>query len=74
MRKEYWFPKLMDRTRYETWASNGSKRMGERVHERVVEILATHEVPPLPDEINAGIDNILAAADQKAEARQTDLV
>jgi trimethylamine--corrinoid protein Co-methyltransferase len=74
LRRELWFPKLMDRTRYSTWRAAGSKTMGDRVRERVAEILATHEVPPLPDEVNAGIDKIIAAADQQAGAAQTDLV
>lgn len=72
-RSEYWFPKLMDRSRYDTWVSNGSKRMDQRVRERVVEILATHEVPPLSDEINAGIDKIIARADSSAVAEQSSL-
>lgn len=74
MRSEYWYPKLMDRTRYETWASAGSKRLGERIHERVRDILSTHEVEPLSDDINAGMDAILANADQKAAAEQVSLV
>ena len=74
LRKELWFPKLIDRTRYSAWQDAGSKTMGDRVRERVAEILATHEVPPLPAAVDAGIDEILAAADGQAGAAQTDLV
>ena len=74
MRGELWFPRLIDRSKYSAWEAAGSKTMGERVRERVAEILATHEVPPLPPEVDEGIDKILAAADTGASAEQTDLV
>jgi len=74
MRKELWFPRLMDRSKWDQWQASGAKRMGDRVRERVREILETHEVAPLPEEVNAGIDRILAAADGKAAAEQTSLV
>ena len=59
---------------FAAWQAAGSKTMGDRVRERVAEILATHEVPPLPAAVDAGIDEILAAADGQAGAAQTDLV
>ncbi len=37
----------------------------------LVEIVATHNVPPLPKDVNMGIDEIIAAADQKAAVEQT---
>jgi len=74
MRTEIWMPKFMDRTRYDNWKKSGSKTMGDRIRERVDHILETHEVPLLPDEVNDGIDNIIAAADQKAAAEQAELV
>jgi trimethylamine--corrinoid protein Co-methyltransferase len=73
-RKELWFPKLMDRTKYDAWQAAGSKTLGDRVRQRVVDILATHEVPPLPKEIDADIDDILARADKQASASDTQLV
>ncbi|MCK4283671.1 MAG: trimethylamine methyltransferase family protein [Candidatus Brocadiae bacterium] len=74
MRSELWYPKLMDRDRYSAWRSAGSKSMGDRVRERVAEILATHQVPPLPAETDAGIDRILSAADEGPGEGQTDIV
>ena len=74
MRREIWYPKLIDRTKYSAWEGAGSKTMGDRVRERVAEILATHEVPPLPEDINAGISRILAASDKRAAEEQTSLV
>lgn len=74
LRKELWFPGLMDRSRYPAWQQEGCKTLRDRVRERVAEILATHEVPPIPGEVDAGIDRILAAADKQAAATQTDLL
>ncbi len=72
-RQEFWFPKLMDRTGYSNWQAAGSKTLGQRVHQRVRDILATHKVPPLPEEVDAGIDKILARADKQASALDTNL-
>ncbi len=74
LRKELWFPRLMDRTRYSAWQAAGSKTLGDRVRERVARILATHTVPPLPQEVEHAIEKMLANADGEAAAAQTDLV
>ena len=74
MRKEIWFLKLMDRTKYSSWEAAGKKTLGDRVRARVAAILATHKVPSLPKEVDSGIARILAAADGKAGADQTSLV
>ena len=74
LRQELWFPKLIDRTKYGGWQSAGSKTMGDRVRERVRKILAIHEVPPLPPQVDSGIAEVLAAADEKAGADQTRLL
>ncbi|MDP6776400.1 MAG: trimethylamine methyltransferase family protein [Candidatus Latescibacteria bacterium] len=74
MRRELWFPKLMDRTKYAAWEAEGSKTLGDRVRDRVREILESHEVPPLPDEVESGIDEILAEGDKRAAEEQTKLL
>lgn len=74
LREEFWFPQLMDRSRFEPWRAAGSKTMGKRVRERVAHLLATHQVPPLPPQVEKGINQILAAADQRAAADQTRLI
>ena len=74
MRRELWFPKLMDRTKYAAWQAEGSKTLGDRVRDRVRGILETHTVPPLPDKVEAGIDEILAESDKRAAAEQTNLL
>ena len=74
LRQELWFPGLIDRSKYSAWQDAGSKRMVDRVRERVEAILSTHSVPALPGEVETGIDAILARADGQAAAEQTDLL
>ena len=73
MRRELWFPQLMDRQRYSAWEADGSRTLGDRVRSRVQEILATHQVAELDEGVNAGIDDILARADERADADHTSL-
>jgi trimethylamine--corrinoid protein Co-methyltransferase len=74
LRKEVWFPTLMDRSKFSTWQAAGSETMGDRIRKRVVEILATHKVPPLPRNVETAVNKIFAAADKHAVADQTNLV
>jgi len=55
-----WRPALIDRNRYDRWVKLGRKDMFTRANERAREILAEHEVPPLPEEAEAVIAEILA--------------
>lgn len=45
-RQEYWFPKLLDRSNYQTWNEGGEKTLFQRSNEVVKEILQK-EMPPL---------------------------
>lgn len=72
-RRELWFPRLIDRSRYEIWQGEGARTLGDRVRERVRDILDTHRVPPLSAEIEDGIDRILAEADRRVGAREVSL-
>ena len=74
LRSEFFFPTLMDRNNFQTWNNAGAKTLGDRIRERIADILATHQAPALSDEINAGIEKILADADKKANAEQTAMV
>jgi trimethylamine--corrinoid protein Co-methyltransferase len=55
-----WRPALIDRSRYDRWVERGRKDMFTRANERAREILAEHEVPPLPQEAEAVIAEVLA--------------
>jgi trimethylamine:corrinoid methyltransferase-like protein len=54
-----WRPELIDRSRYDHWLKRGRKDMFTRANERAREILKEHEVPPLPEEAEAVIGQIL---------------
>jgi trimethylamine--corrinoid protein Co-methyltransferase len=64
-KNEFWFPTLMDRTRWEEWQMGGGLSMGDRVQQHLVEILDAHEPAPLAPEVQKQIEDILT----KAEAR-----
>jgi len=49
-KSEFWFPKLIDRSRRETWEQRGSKTLGQRVREKAVDIIEHFEPPALPSE------------------------
>jgi trimethylamine:corrinoid methyltransferase-like protein len=50
------------RLSYEEWVQEGSKDVAARAREQAKEILRTHEVPPLPEDVDREISRILGAA------------
>ncbi len=62
-RSEFWFPTLMDRKKYENWVAAGSKTMGERIKDNIKQILATHEVTPIPDDVLREMESVVEKAD-----------
>ncbi len=65
-REVEWFPKLMDRQNLSDWELHGSKPMRQRVNERVREILATHQVPPLSEEVEKTIEKTFKKHGEKS--------
>ncbi len=49
-REEIWSPGLLNRQVYDVWRSGGSRTLGERCRERVLEILESHQPEPALDE------------------------
>jgi trimethylamine:corrinoid methyltransferase-like protein len=45
--------------RYDRWVKKGSKDMTARANERARQVLAEHEVPPLPEEAEKVIAEVL---------------
>ena len=72
-RRELWFPKLLDRQRCGPWQDSGSRTLGHRLRERVRDILATHQVPPLDPALEVEIQAMLVRADRMASEEQTSL-
>lgn len=61
-KSEIWVPKLADRNAYAIWDQNGRKSFGERLHQRLLEILETAPGDSLPPETQRDIERILQAA------------
>jgi trimethylamine--corrinoid protein Co-methyltransferase len=64
-KSEFWFPRLYDRNRWEDWQAAGSPTLGDRVQERLNEILDTQQPSPLAPEVQAQIEAVLAAAEAR---------
>jgi len=54
-----WRPALIDRLRYDNWVEKGCQDMTTRANERARQILAEHEVPPLPEATEEVIAEVL---------------
>ena len=59
-RTAQWAPKVIDRNQYDVWQDAGSKDMFTRANEHARQILAEHEVPPLSEEAEKVIAEVLA--------------
>jgi trimethylamine--corrinoid protein Co-methyltransferase len=57
-KNELWFPTLLARQDYQTWKTEGEVTMGNRIREKIIKILETHKVPPLPDPTLAAINRL----------------
>jgi len=63
--RERWMSRLSDISSYETWEKRGSRTIDEVAREKVSEILATHEVTPLLDDVEKEIGRILKRAESE---------
>ncbi len=64
-KEEIWIPDLLDRRNLEDWEKGGRRNLGDRVRERVHEILKDHEPPPLEEKLVKELKAIIARADEK---------
>lgn len=60
-----WFPRLLNRQNYEAWAAEGKQTMGDRLRQRVSDILATHKPQALSPKALERIQGIVQAADTR---------
>jgi trimethylamine--corrinoid protein Co-methyltransferase len=70
---EIWRPKLIDRQNWENWNMAGAKRYGERVHERVIELLETETEPLLDDAMFKEMRRICELADSRHKDEELDV-
>ena len=59
-REQFWFPRLMDRYRHGEWEAAGRKTMGDRVRERIRQIIAEHRADPLSADVTTQLDQVVA--------------
>jgi trimethylamine--corrinoid protein Co-methyltransferase len=67
LEKEHFLPSLSDRQTRERWEEAGSEGVADRAHREVAQILAEHQVTPLPDNVEAELERIV----REVEARET---
>ena len=65
-RKDFWFPRLIDRSNFENWVSGGKKTLRERVEERMNHILETHQPAPIDQKVMKEMKKIVEKADKEA--------
>lgn len=64
IRSEHYLPRLFDRTTYDTWEERGAKDIREVARDKAKEILATHQVAPLPEVVQQEIQAIIKNAEE----------
>jgi trimethylamine--corrinoid protein Co-methyltransferase len=72
-RTELWRSELLTRQPYEIWKEAGSKDMAQRIQEKLVDILATHEVPQLPQNILSTIERMKSEGEAELTAAESRL-
>jgi len=61
--REGWMPEITDMETFEIWESRGSKSIAQIAKEKTREILATHKVEPIPQDIQNEVSKILKRAE-----------
>ena len=70
---EIWRPKLIDRQNWEAWEASGSKTFGDRVHERVLEIIEAEEEPLIDEAMYKELRQVCELADARHKDEELDL-
>jgi trimethylamine--corrinoid protein Co-methyltransferase len=60
--RAYWRPNVFFRDSFDVWQGKGGPSIEETARTRALELLATHEPPPLPASVDAEIERILRTA------------
>ncbi len=57
-----WYPDLLERRNYDSWANDGAKTLRQRAREKALMILEHHKPEPLPADVLLRLDQIVAQA------------
>jgi len=63
--KEMWQPIVTDGQPYQTWKASGSKSAVDHANAKAKEILKTHEVTPLPEDVKKELAKIVREGEEK---------
>ena len=61
--RDFWQPKFFSRRRRDDWFMDGAKSMAERVREKVITIMASHQPEEIPDSLRDEIAYIMARSE-----------
>jgi trimethylamine:corrinoid methyltransferase-like protein len=64
---------MLDRNNFENWTEAGSKRYGEWVHERVIELLETETEPLFDEAMYKELHRICELADARHKDEELDV-
>ena len=70
---EIWHPQLIDRQNFENWELTGAQTFGDRVHERVVEILEAEPEPLLDEAMYHELRAVCESADERQKDEELDV-
>jgi trimethylamine--corrinoid protein Co-methyltransferase len=64
-RHQLWNPSLLTRQERSMWQGAGAKDMEQRIRDRLREIDAAHQAPPLPEAVVAALDQLKRKAEEE---------
>ncbi|NOZ50926.1 MAG: trimethylamine methyltransferase [Chloroflexi bacterium] len=70
---EIWRPKLVSREGWADWQASGAKTHGQRVHERVIEILEAETEPLLDEAMYKELRHVCEMADARHKDEELDM-
>jgi trimethylamine---corrinoid protein Co-methyltransferase len=60
-RKEFWFPRLMDRSSWDAWEKEGKTSISQRAQDRLRKLLSKRESPAMDSKMAKELEHFLAA-------------
>lgn len=70
--KDAYYSRLVDKRQYSIWQEQGATTMEERAAKWVDELLESHQVEPLPEDVQRGIKKIVEREQEWSDARGDD--
>jgi trimethylamine--corrinoid protein Co-methyltransferase len=70
---EIWRPQIIDRQNWESWTAAGNQTYGERVQQRVQEILAAEPEPLMDDAMYKELRRVCELADERHKGEEIDV-